>query len=185
MYEIGVKPSGLRETSKDTNVNIGDIYGAKLSTNIPFSLPPGSWSDEAQAKKLWSLIETRGDKPLYVRVDSEWLGFICTRLEMEFYAEKQAHGSSIVAIVLAVTALLGVTAVLVNQVYYIITKEEIPRGGMPELFGSKEAAEAVKAVAIVAGLGLGAYILFKIVKPEEIRTGARKVYLVARERLRR
>jgi hypothetical protein len=171
VFEIGVKPSGLRETSKDTNVNIGDIYGTKQSTNIPFTLPPGSWSDEAQAKKLWNLIETRGDKPLYVKVNTNWMGFICTYLEIEFYAVKQTAGTDIGLIILGIAAVLGLTTILINQVYYILTKEEIPGGGLP---GGKEGAEAIKAVAIVAGLGIGAYILFKIVKPEEIRERLRR-----------
>jgi len=151
VYEIGTRPTNVQVVSSDTDVKVGDIYGAEMSGIVWSFLPPGTF-EEKLAQKWWNKIKEKGDSPLYVRVEArviDYGGGIMVRhkyaTNVTIFARKKSSGTPIHLILFAIASIILSLSWLISQVdewryntWYYKTYEkppEKPSEGITSLAG--------------------------------------------------
>jgi len=128
MYEIGTPVKMVKEeVSGDYEIRRGQIYGFTLKARFGIGEFYGLGGEEGLAKKIWNNVEKIGDKPLYVRVSSEWnwLHFAYD-VEIESHIKHMSSSPGIATIVATITAFLIALTVFIYVSYYIFVEKEAP-----------------------------------------------------------
>ena len=148
MYEIG-SPVKMEkeEVSGDYEIRRGQIYGFTLKARIGTGEFLSLGGEEGIAKKIWNNIEKLGDKPLYVRVSSEW-NWLHFAYDVEIEAHIKHMGSSpgIATIIATITAFLIALTLFIYVSYYVFVEHKPPE--FPE-FGKEAIAILLLLILLI------------------------------------